>query len=139
MKNDITNLVVDLKDGQRIAIKIDGVTLGLSAQSRTMEAICERFPEFSEIQVAMVVIIGAAEYLKIHGKLADPMMPTFSMCVEQIHEHLWEAYENDYSGGIYIKEGDDYEPYLDDFYSVALNGLLEEREPTQITIRAIQN
>lgn len=139
MKKDITNIVVDLKDGQRISIEVDNDILEHSAQFDSIEAVCERCSGCPEIQVAVSGLIQAARILDEHGKLDGYMMPTLSVCVERIHEFLREPCGDAYSGGIYIKEDDDGKANLHELYIMVLDGLLEERETTEFTISAFSN
>ena len=139
MRNNINNIVVDLKDGQRISIKADSRILDFCAQYMAIETVCALNPGYPDYQVAALGIVQAAEYIDQKGALDDKMLPTFAVCVEQIHQHLLKSYQSDYSGGIYIKQiknnDDVYEDiHVNDFYFMALNDELERRECKDMTI-----
>lgn len=138
MKINIKNIVVDLKGGQRISIKADSRILDFCAQCMAIETVCALNPGYPDYQVAALALVQAAEYIDQNGTLDEAMLPTFAACVDQIHQHLLESYQSDYSGGIYIHQIAHDDGYADieinDFYFMALNGELDHREPQNFTV-----
>ena len=139
MKKIITNIVVDLQEGQRISIRVGSDVLDFFAPNASMEQICESCPgDWSYTDVAAAGIIRAAIDMDQHGTIEESMLPVFAVCVEQIHEHLADSFQGNYSGGIYIKSYVDDEGFdevkINDFYLMALYGELEHREHKNMCI-----